>query len=712
MSVLLQNRIANSAGRELLNVAEDNITQITKDIYSICQAADEMMKVRNDVSVKLLREKIMERGGASISTEMVNWQAKNQFTNQVSTITIPKLLIGGVWLGQNSDMNIPTPIVDKVREISGGTVTIFQRIDNEGNMIRIATTVPNDNNNRAIGTFIPAKDSNNVVNPVISKVLSGQRYEGIAFVVNDWYDTIYEPLKDKNGNIIGMLYGGERINSIKSLKNAIMNIKVGQNGYTFVLGTIPPHKGTYIISHKGTRDGDNIYNETTNSGVRIAQKMLDDGMKLEGNDTKIFRYTWKNPGDTVFKDKIASISYYEPWGWIIGASTYEDDYLETKNKVQEIIQDLQFKLILGVGFTLILVLIIATIISRKMAQPLNFIAEVAFKISDGYLGESKLMIQNYKSKNKLVNIKDNVKDESIRLMLSFEKMILKLEDLIRKVQSSGITVTQTVTQINASAKQLEGTISEQASLSSQVSASSLTIAETSQKIADKTEDLNQMALDTNEIARGGLIKLEDMKYSLDNMVSSSSGIYEKLDIIKKRTNNINNIVTAITKVANQTNLLSLNASIEAERAGEAGGGFAIVAREIRRLADQTSIAALDIEKLIEEMQKAVSEGTEFIISYTDENKNSVLKVTMIIQEIKDLIQRIGDLPQEVGELKLGMDSQSESATQISNSMGQLTNATQQTRDSIFGFNDAARSLKIAIENLSIEIQKFHIQENN
>ena len=712
MSLVLQSRIAESAEKELIDVAETNIEQIARDVYSICEAADEMMKVKNDISIRVLKTKIKDAGGASLSAERVNWEAKNQYSSDIREISLPKLLIGGVWLGQNQDLNTRTPIIDQVKEISGGTVTIFQKMDIEGNMLRVATNVPTKENKRAIGTFIPVRDSNNINNPVISRVLAGQRYEGIAYVVNDWYVTIYEPLKDNSGNIIGMIYVGERLNSIKSLRNSIMNIKVGETGYTFVLGTISPYKGKYIISQKGLRDGDNIYDEKSQTGLKIAKQMINDAMKFEGKETKTYRYNWMNPGDTVYKDKIAAVAYFKPWGWVIGASTYEEDYMETKVKVHEIISDIQWKLIIMVGITLIIVIVLATFISKRMTKPLYFITDVANKISMGLLGESKLMIKNYKDKNKLNDAKEDSKDESIILMLSFERMIVKLEDLIMQVNQSGVNVKSTVLQISAQAKQLEGTVSEQASLSSEVSASSKAIAETAKKIADKTKDINQMAIETNEIANGGLEKLEEMKDSLDNMVNSSSGIYEKLDVIKNKTKNINNIVIAITKVANQTNLLSLNASIEAERAGEAGSGFAIVAREIRRLADQTSIAALDIEKLIEEMQKAVNQGSEFILSYTDENKNSVAKVALIIQEIRGLIEKMSELPVEIGEYKLGMDAQSDSALQISQSMSELKKATQQTRDSVSEFNQATGKLLASFDILSNEIKKFHLKEND
>ena len=92
----------------------------------------------------------------------------------------------------------------------------------------------------------------------------------------------------------------------------------------------------------------------------------------------------------------------------------------------------------------------------------------------------------------------------------------------------------------------------------------------------------------------------------------------KLAVLNEKASNINQVVTTITKVADQTNLLSLNAAIEAEKAGEHGRGFAVVATEIRRLADQTAIASYDIEQLVKEMQSAVSAGVMGMDKFSEE----------------------------------------------------------------------------------------------
>src|SRR6202035_4467505 len=110
------------------------------------------------------------------------------------------------------------------------------------------------------------------------------------------------------------------------------------------------------------------------------------------------------------------------------------------------------------------------------------------------------------------------------------------------------------------------------------------------------------------LAHKGRLGLKGMETSMQNLSASSDSISSKLTTIRAKAARINSVVTAITKVADQTNMLSLNASIEAEKAGEAGVGFAVVAREIRRLADQSAQSTLDIEQIVEEMQEAVASG--------------------------------------------------------------------------------------------------------
>jgi methyl-accepting chemotaxis protein WspA len=166
------------------------------------------------------------------------------------------------------------------------------------------------------------------------------------------------------------------------------------------------------------------------------------------------------------------------------------------------------------------------------------------------------------------------------------------------------------------------------------------------------------------------------------------------------------VITAITKVANRTNLLSLNAAIEAEKAGDAAGGFSVVAVEIRRLADQTAMAALDIEALIQEMQGAVREGVDRVEDYAEQTRTSSGAVNALSTGLGRVIESTQKLGPQFETVNQGMQSQSQGAGQIADAMGHLRDSAQHTRDSLSEFRRVAEQLHAAVDALQAEVGRF------
>src|SRR3979409_1551642 len=123
-----------------------------------------------------------------------------------------------------------------------------------------------------------------------------------------------------------------------------------------------------------------------------------------------------------------------------------------------------------------------------------------------------------------------------------------------------------------------------------------------------------------------------------DVMDAAGTINAKLTVLSEKAGNISQVVTTITKVADQTNLLSLNAAIEAEKAGEYGRGFAVVATEIRRLADQTAAATYDIEQMVKEMQSAVSAGVMGMDKFSEEVRRGVEVVGQVSEELAQIIE--------------------------------------------------------------------------
>lgn len=250
----------------------------------------ESLKKKLTADLRLARHILIQKGGIRLAQEKVQWQATNHFNNQIKTIELPKMLVGGRWLGQVTDLDTKVPIVDQVRELSGDTCTIFQRINEQGDMLRVCTNVLRSDGARAIGTYIPAVNPDGIPTPVIQAVLSGQTYTARAYVVNAWYITAYEPIKDENGSVVGMLYVGVRQEDVPELRKGIMDIKVGKTGYVYILGGSGDQKGVYIISKDGARDGENIWNATEAEGRPFIQSIIAKAIATKDGQCDFERY--------------------------------------------------------------------------------------------------------------------------------------------------------------------------------------------------------------------------------------------------------------------------------------------------------------------------------------------------------------------------------------------------------------------------------------
>ena len=202
-------------------------------------------------------------------------------------------------------------------------------------------------------------------------------------------------------------------------------------------------------------------------------------------------------------------------------------------------------------------------------------------------------------------------DEFVGLSNGLNRLADDLSVLVGQVQRSGIQVNTTATQIAATAREQQTTTREIAATTTEIGATSKQISVTSKELVKTIDEVSRVAEGTAQLANSGQTAIGRMETTMRQIMEASGAITAKLAVLNEKTANINSVVTTITKVADQTNLLSLNAAIEAEKAGEYGLGFAVVAMEIRRLADQTAVATYDIEKTVKEMRSAVAAWTNF-----------------------------------------------------------------------------------------------------
>ncbi|SFM28789.1 methyl-accepting chemotaxis protein [Methanolobus profundi] len=490
-------------------------------------------------------------------------------------------------------------LVDTIKEETGSDVTVFQVSGSSA--IRVATTLVDDNGNRIVGTAV----SQEVYQTVVQR---GQNHEGQADVFGETYIGTYKPIRDATGKTIGILFAGlpeEHYRQI--IKEQMSTIVVGETGYMYVMDT----SGDVIIHP--TVEGDNLL-ENDFAKTMVAEK--------EGR----LVYDWQG------REKAISYAYYPDNEWIIASGTYIDEFEAPVRAIRNglVIAVLIF-VILGSGA--------AYLISRSISKGVENIVSDFKKISTDAM-EGKI----------------NSRAET-DVDIDFTDIPLGLNEILETLTSVINVVTKSSNGVASTAEQMSASIEQMTAASTQVSTTVNEIARGSQEQSSRAEDvartMNDMTIGVQDIATNAQQAAEaanssrdfitdvgnqsrDMLVQMDAIQAATNGSANVIKELEGKSNQIGEIVQLITNIADQTNLLALNAAIEAARAGEHGRGFAVVADEVRKLAENSGTAASQISELIAEIQ----EGTHAAVTSMESGTKTVTEGVDALTHTVEAVQRI------------------------------------------------------------------------
>lgn len=302
------------------------------------------------------------------------------------------------------------------------------------------------------------------------------------------------------------------------------------------------------------------------------------------------------------------------------------------------------------------------------------------------------------------------RDEFGELAAGFNRMVDELTALVGQIQKTGIQVTTSVTEVAATTRQQQATAGEIAATTSEVGATSKEISATSKELVRTMDDVARVAERSATLASSSQVGLSHMEETMRHVMSAASSISAKLGILNDKAGSITQMITTITKVADQTNLLSLNAAIEAEKAGEYGKGFSVVATQIRRLADQTAVATYDIELMVKEIQSAVSASVMGMDKFSEEVRRGMQEVQSVSGQLTQIIDQVQTLAPRFDSVSEGVQAQSVGAEQITEALLQLSEAAQQTVESVHQSSLAIEDLNQIAQTLRGGVSRFKLQD--
>ncbi|MGE8353747.1 MAG: methyl-accepting chemotaxis protein [Pseudomonas protegens] len=371
--------------------------------------------------------------------------------------------------------------------------------------------------------------------------------------------------------------------------------------------------------------------------------------------------------------------------WIAGRMKLNDIISENKavaDSATAAIDDAVAAAKVSMGVSLLVAIFVAglcgLLLMRAIMAPMNRIVSILEIMRTGDLS-GRLNLER--------------KDEFGAVETGFNDMMTELTALVSQAQRSSVQVTTSVTEIAATSKQQQATATETAATTTEIGATSREIAATSRDLVRTMTEVSSAADQASVLAGSGQQGLARMEDTMHSVMGAADLVNAKLAILNEKAGNINQVVVTIVKVADQTNLLSLNAAIEAEKAGEYGRGFAVVATEVRRLADQTAVATYDIEQMVREIQSAVSAGVMGMDKFSEEVRRGMAEVQQVGEQLSQIIHQVQALAPRVLMVNEGMQAQATGAEQINHALVQLGDASSQTVESL-------RQASFAIDELS------------
>jgi len=619
--------------------AEHEIELAVSDANAMLSTQHATLSKQLENDMRVLEDIVRRGGGLRLMDEKVEWQATNQVSKATSTVSLSKMALGDQWLGQNANADRATPLVDDIMQLTETTCTIFQTMNSQGDLLRVATNILKTNGQRAVGTFIPSSSV------VAQTIKSGKTFRGTAYVVNAWYLTQYKPIKDASGKVIGCIYVGILQEGVSQLRDGLKSVVLGQSGYLSVVGGSGNTQGVVKMHKDSTKEGTNVLDQA--DGVYKALIS-----EAKGNSGKPVSGRAVIEGQNV----ILTAVYFEPWDWVIFGTAYVEEFMAGKRAATAALNTAK-SWSAGIGLLMVVLgVFVAIYFARNMSLSISNTVSVMSAINDGDLDVKPLSVHP-----------KGPRDELEELGAAVNSMSSKLREVVSNVQGAAESVTQGSGELAATSQSLSEGATNQASSVEEVSAS---MEEMTANIEQNTDNARQ----TEKIARQAASDAKRGGESVSKTVEAMRQIADKIAIIEE--------------IARQTNLLALNAAIEAARAGEHGKGFAVVAAEVRKLAERSGVAAAEISelsadsvdiaeeagKMLEKMVPDIIQTAELvqeIATSSDEQqsgsnqiKNAMLELDRVVQQnsaeseevaasSEELAGHAGLLEETIGYFRLG-----------------------------------------------------------
>ena len=682
--------VVRTATSEFRGVSVENAKRSTLDMRRMCEIVRAGEAAASDAARVAILAAFAELGDPSLSESASDIPTRIPGNPDSESIRRIKLLKFGKFaadpnMPDGDPQNAVVRVLNRLKDRLRCEMAVYVKTGD--GLVALAGTGPASDGKRAAGAVIPASDDSPARVSIFRSGADASRST----------DSNYIPLASSDGEIIGGIYFGLRRTAAAELEDYLKTLKIGEAGIVWVVDDSDERNPVMRISGDSSAVGVPVADDNIRARSDFFMKALAKAKALRGPEVAVDSLSLPM-GQAGEAARLVTYAYYKPWSWLVGTMTDEREFREGRADLSGQTDTLTRKIVFAGAIFAAMAIGIAWIMASRMSRSIRSLARVANFQSRGDIAAAE----------KILSGKSSVVAEFDELFKAVLLMARSLTRLISALKLRGEDVAERAGRISETSDTLDVIASEEA-------ASTKNAASTGSKILGASEALNKNARGsafevsrTLDIARESGESLRLLKNNYDALTAASENVAGKLAVINGNVEKITGIVTTINEVSRQTNLLSLNASIEAEKAGEFGLGFAVVARQIRRLADKTSVASANIENIVRQMQSSVNSGVMEMDRFGAKMRQS----SKIIMETADMLARaVSDIeaigPQFEG-IASGIGELSENARRISATMLELSDSSVRARDRISEFRAAVKSLDAVSVSVLEAVARFKI----
>jgi methyl-accepting chemotaxis protein len=539
-----------------------------------------------------------------------------------------------------------------------------------GNLYR-ATTLLKD----ARGNY---RDGELVSDDYASVVLAGKTYTGAIVRSGKMYTLAARPVKNESGQVIGAVT--MRIPSddiVKSLQNRLGSLAIGKTGYAYILSEVSGDvKDPYLVLHRSYQG--KLIKDLDARQRQVLETILE---KKNG----FFSYDWQENGKT--ESKLATFLEIPDLHWVVATSAPRAEFTAPYDTIRRWV-------LAGLAGMVVVLAVSLFFLIRWQLRPLDRARDMISRVTENL--------------DLTLRLNNSSRDEIGQISQSFDTMMAKFQNAFRTIAQQVEKVGEAVESVNTAAEQVAQGSSSQSSSTSSMAASIEEMTVSINTVASGASGAQAMAQNAGEMSEDGNGIIERTRGEMGAIAKIVIKASQVIAALGEESRQITSVVNIIKEVADQTNLLALNAAIEAARAGEQGRGFAVVADEVRKLAERTAQSTGDISGMIGKIQVCASEAVEEMGKVEKQVESGQAMAREAGERMQAIREEAGKVSAAVTEISTALNEQSQASQDVAQHVESITRMTDQNAAAAVEAESNAKRLHELADDVGNTLRQFKV----